>query len=60
MKYYGSTRSFASLRETIYQTKANMPIVPISGKLERIDRANAKISHYSNINVRVELDSNLQ
>ena len=47
--YYGSTRSFTSLRETLYQTKANMPIVPISGELERIERANAKISQYSNM-----------
>ena len=49
VNYYGSTRSFASLQETIYQTKANMPIVPVSGELERIDRANAQILHYSNI-----------
>ena len=26
VRYYGSTRSFTSLRETLYQTKANMPI----------------------------------
>jgi len=59
VRYYGSTRSFTSLRETLYQTKANMPIVPISGELERIERANTKISQFSNINVRVELDLNL-
>ena len=58
VKYYGNTGSFASLRETLYVTRANMPIIPVSGEMERIENANSNVARFSNINVRVELNPN--
>lgn len=58
LNFYESQGSSTSLRESLYQTKTNLPISCVSGELKNIEQAASNIPQLSNFNVRIRLNVN--